>query len=184
MNRNATLSAPPNLQYEHGAVVFATFASTAIPGTYEVYCANTTGWEPVKRASDPLSAFPAADGAPVDSGGGRFKHPKLTTTVLRTTTTNFKTYTPYIDVLQFSTGGDPYPYSMPTVKSMARSEDDGKLESDSDSRCVGGTDSTAQHTFVPAQRVEEEGGEGGRVITSTASSAFSASQDDALSALR
>lgn len=53
------------------------------------------------------------------------RHPKLMTTVLRTTTTDFKSYTPYKAVLQFSTGGDPYPYTMPTVKSMARSDVDG-----------------------------------------------------------
>ena len=47
---------------------------------------------------------------------------KLTTTVLRTTTEDFVSYTPLVPVLTFETGGDPKPYTMPTVKSLARDE--------------------------------------------------------------
>ena len=121
------MSAPSNLQYDHGAVVFATFASTATPGSFEVYCANTTGWEPLEEkrgTGDGAGGGAAGGGAGAGAAGSNArtgslfstagsnsdKHPKLTTTVLRTTTTDFKTYSPYKAVLQFNTGGDPYPY--------------------------------------------------------------------------
>ena len=49
----------------------------------------------------------------------RVGHDSLTTQVYRTTTTDFVTYTPFVAVLKFKNGGDPKPFTMPTVKSMA-----------------------------------------------------------------
>ena len=74
-----SFSAPPGLRYFAGAVIFGAFEG---PGGYEVYGANTTGWEPM-----------AVAGA---------KRPKLTTTVLRFTShDNLQSYSEPEAVLSF-----------------------------------------------------------------------------------
>ena len=86
---------PPDLDYAHGAVVFGAFPSPDHEGVYEVYCANTTGWEPL--------ALGAGDQGPA-SGGGGLTHDSLTTKVYRTTTTDFVSYTPMVTALEFKNG--------------------------------------------------------------------------------
>jgi hypothetical protein len=68
---------------------------------FEVYAANTTGWEPIEGERDrsPDHILRATAG----------KHPKLKTNVYRTTTKDFVSYTALEIVVEFDTGGDPYP---------------------------------------------------------------------------
>ena len=95
---------PPPLDYARGAIVFGVLGSAALG--FEVYAVNSTGPEPVGSRSS--------------------KKKKLTVNVLRFVTMNFKTYTAPSVCLTFETNGDPYPFTMPTVKSIARDANDPK----------------------------------------------------------
>ena len=133
---DSTLRAPP-LDFAGGAIVFGCLqspaAGTAVdaPAMWEVYAANTTGIEPVPTSRHGERAA-AADDADDDGDDGRrskskSKSKKLKVQVWRFETSDFRTYSaPPVLALSFDSGGDPYPYSMPTVKSLARSDATGE----------------------------------------------------------
>ena len=112
VERDATgLRAPP-LNYEAGAIVFGCLESntTTMDGAplWEVYAANTTGVEPLPNGRHGKS-WPSLDKR------------KLRVQVWRFETSDFVRYSePHLS-LSFDSGGDPFPFSMPTVKSVARS---------------------------------------------------------------
>lgn len=105
--RSTDLVAPP-LDYRRGAVVVGVLVSSEDPGLFEVYAGNTTGYEPLESGGD--------CGNVVEGD-----KPKLKVDVLRFTTRDFRDYAKPTVCLSFHTSGDPYPYTLPTVKSLARS---------------------------------------------------------------
>lgn len=90
---NLSLSPPP-LPFSLGAQVFAVIESENLPGTFEVYADNTTGWEPI-----------------LGEVGGYHD-----CTLLRFTTTDFKVYSKAQVVLTIDSCS-----GTPTMKSIARS---------------------------------------------------------------
>ena len=112
----------PALDYDNGAIIFGclrTMTNTsrgmtvpAVPATWELYGSNATGYEPLMGSGHQDSA--------------KEKKKTLTVNVWRFMTRDFRTYTAPMRVLSFESGGDPYPYSMPTVKSITRDEQSGR----------------------------------------------------------
>ena len=110
--------APP-LNYTAGAIVFGAFAGypgTADEGSYVLYAAQTAGPEPLSVSGSGSSADDLSE-----------RKKSLTVEVLRFVTDDLRSFRTPTVCLKFKTGGDPYPYTLPTVKSMARNSRSGEL---------------------------------------------------------
>jgi len=105
----ATDLSPPSLNYRGGAVVFGAIASASQAGVFELYAANTTGFEPISGQQQSQHASQRDWAAR-----------KFTVEVMRFTTQDFRAYSLPSVCLTFSSGGDPNPYTLPTVKSVVR----------------------------------------------------------------
>jgi hypothetical protein len=104
---------PPPLNYTRGGIVFGAFSAwprSADAGAFLVYGAETAGPEPL---------------LPEAAAAG--EKPKLHVDVLRWVSDDLRSYRAPTVVLSFETGGDPAPYTMPTVKSMARDAGTGEM---------------------------------------------------------
>lgn len=49
---SGSLRPPPGLAFDKGAIVFGAFGPD-VHGVYEIYAANTTGWEPLVGSNIP-----------------------------------------------------------------------------------------------------------------------------------
>jgi hypothetical protein len=88
---------PPRLNFSDGSLVLSVLASQSSPGSFEVYCENTTGWEPLRSWKS----------------GVQERHE---CSLLRFTTRDFKSYSPpHVSLLMPQCSGTP------TMKSIARS---------------------------------------------------------------
>ena len=96
---------------------FAGYPGTEDEGSYVLYAAQTAGPEPLITASGLSSS--------ADDLSERTK--SLTVEVLRFVTDDLRSYRAPSVCLKFKTGGDPYPYTLPTVKSMARDSRSGEM---------------------------------------------------------
>lgn len=99
---------PPPLNYSAGSVVIAVLMSATEPGVFEVYGVNTTGFEPA-------SSVTPSGRSRQESLHSQQEYGKAT--LMRFTTTDFKSYSTPHAALHVDWAGTP------TMKSIARSDD-------------------------------------------------------------
>ena len=126
---------PPALPYTSGATVIGVLPARDFEssGEWEVYASNTTGWEPLGEPETEVMEEPEPEPEPEPEGVSGGPHPKYPecgrgatcpVSLLRYTTTNFRTYSaPHLSLFISDTpvgsGGTP------TVKSIARNDETG-----------------------------------------------------------